>query len=376
VFLCDSANSKLLCKASRGSRSGLARKLELHADEGAIGPLIGHGNARLLDLSDLPRATPGEQALAELALLVVAPVRTPEKNAGLLLVGGSQMTEGGPLPVALGRLGESLGGALTRFDHQHEARARFQDLERASREIVTHQRESEIFLATAIHELRTPLSGIVSYSEVLADYYDTLSDDERRSFCTTLNNQCKTIMGLVDQLFDFTRLESGKLTLDAESIQINELVRSAIDLMSPVAADRGLRLKGHLSALGPVVLDPTKVRQCVLNLLSNAMKFTPEGGTITVRLSADAHGVEIQVSDTGRGIPREELDRIFDLFHSGSTRTTGKSLGLGLYLVKSFVELHGGEMSVESQPGEGSTFGFTLPWEPPDLSADREPSAA
>lgn len=254
--------------------------------------------------------------------------------------------------------------------------SRVQVLERANRELIEHHRQSEIFLATATHELRTPLSGIVSYAEVLAEYYDTISDDERRSLCQALHQQCKAMMGLVDELFDFARLQSGRLTLEAEPIRVSELVASACDVVQLPAAERGLRIERQLADLGPVVLDPTKIRQCVLNLLSNAVKFTEPGGVIIVRLGAAAEGIEVAVTDTGPGIRPEEVGQIFEIFHSGAVRRGAKSLGLGLYLVKSFVELHGGNVWVESQPGEGSTFAFALPWTPPRASLALDTDAA
>jgi signal transduction histidine kinase len=181
------------------------------------------------------------------------------------------------------------------------------------------------------------------------------------------------MMGLVDELFDFARLESGRLTLDAEPTRVGELVGSAIDLLAPVAAERGLRIERQVADPEPVVLDPTKIRQCVLNLLTNAIKFTPDGGTISVQLTSDAEGVQVAISDTGRGITPEEMGRIFDLFNTGAGDSKG--LGLGLYLVKSFVELHGGRVWVRSRPGEGSTFAFALPWNPPRASLELESAA-
>jgi signal transduction histidine kinase len=362
--------------ACHGARSGLATDIVVHTEEGAIGAVTLSGLPAVLGARELAHGPPAERALAGLGDLIVVPLRSQGKRNGLLLIGGGCVLEGDDSLLVLDRVGEGLGSVVAQHARQREASDRLQTLDRVNRELLDHQRESEIFLATAIHELRTPLSGIVSYAEVLADYYDTLSVQERRSFLATLNVQCKTIMGLVDQLFDFARLESGKLALDAESTQVSELVRSAVDVMSPVATERGLRLESHIANLGPVLLDPTKIRQCVLNLVSNAMKFTPAPGRVSVRLSAGAEGIEIRVSDTGKGIPPDELQRIFELFHSGATRTTGKSLGLGLYLVKSFVELHGGKMLVESRPGEGSTFGFALPWGSREGRVARESSAA
>jgi signal transduction histidine kinase len=294
---------------------------------------------------------------------------------GVLLVGGAPALKNESCRTAINLLGENLGSALIRIEREANSPQAAPPASPAG-SLAEHNRQMEVFLATATHELRAPLSGIVSYAEVLSDYFDTLSDAERRSLCSALNQQCKALMGLVDELFDLARIRSGRLTLDAQPTNTRELVGSAIDLLSPVAAERNLHLECHLEDAKQVVLDPIKIRQCVLNLLTNAIKFTADGGTIRVELSSEATGIRVAVTDTGRGVAPEEIEKIFDLFHTGAGRADSKSLGLGLYLVKSFVELHGGRVWVRSSPGEGSTFGFALPWSPPRANVELESHAA
>ena len=387
VLLLDAEGKVLEVRARDGKRSAVAADLRIPVSEGAIGRVARSGRSAVLDAAELagPPAR-AEHALGQLGAVAVVPVRLKAQIAGVLLAGGgtgASGADGTTIPLAdersitaLGLFAESLGSALSRLEREQRIGGRNSVLERANRELVDHNRQTEVFLATATHELRTPLSGILSYAEVLADYYDTLADDERRSIASSLNHQCQTMMGLVEELFDFARLESGRLTLDAEPTRASELVSSAVDLMAAVAAEHGLRFERQIAELGPVVLDPTKIRQCVLNLLSNAIKFTPAGGTISVRLTASAEGIEVAVADTGQGIPAEELDRVFELFYSGAGRGGQKSLGLGLYLVRSFVELHGGKVWVRSRPGEGSTFAFAVPWHSPRANLEPESRAA
>jgi signal transduction histidine kinase len=200
-----------------------------------------------------------------------------------------------------------------------------------------------------------------------------MSDDERRPLCTELNDQCKAMMGLVDELFDFARLESGRLTLDTEETRIGELVTSAIDIMEPYAREREIEVERQIDIDLPVVLDPTKIRQCVLNLISNAIKFSDPGGRVTISVEPCKDRVQVTVADTGRGIEPEELDHVFELYRSTAGRKAKgvKGLGLGLYLVKNFIELHEGEIQVWSVPGDGSTFRFILPRKPGRASADQ-----
>jgi signal transduction histidine kinase len=376
VFLQSPDGEGIELKACDGAHLDVLRRLKIKEGEGVIGEVIAHGRPTVFRPVDLVGASGNDRLLAQLGVLVVLPVRVNAAYAGALIVSGGESLADTESVAAMALFSESLGSALARIGKQREAESRTMALERVNRELTEHQRKAEVFLATATHELRTPLSGIVSYAEVLADYYDSLSDQERRALCVSLSQQCKTMTGLVDDLFDFVRLESGRLTLDAESTSAAELVISAVNLMAPVAAERGLRIEQQIPDIGSAMLDSTKIRQCVLNLLSNAIKFTEPGGSITVKAAAHPKGVEVTVTDTGRGVSAEDQDRIFNLYQSGSTRRADKSLGLGLYLVKSFVELHGGQVWVKSEIGRGSTFGFSLPWAPPGMSASQPPHAA
>ncbi len=364
VFLAD-GDGPLELRAAHGREQHVVTGAELRAGSGPLGEVALIGKPLHIAGADLATGVRGERALSDLPVVAAFPVRSGPRIAGVLVVGGGRVLAEETTLTALGLFADSLGAALARVERERRADGRNLTLERANRELVEHHRQSEIFLATATHELRTPLSGIVSYSEVLADYYDTIADDERRWLASALNHQCKALMGLVDELFDFARLQSGRLTLDAELVRVHEIVASACDVVQPAARELGITIERQLADLGPVMLDPTKIRQCVLNLLSNAIKFTEPRSTVTVRLSAAAQGIEVAVTDTGPGIPEHEVERIFEIFHSGPARRGTKSLGLGLYLVKSIIELHGGTVAVKSQPGMGSTFAFTLPWAPP-----------
>ena len=376
VFLQSAGGEEIELKACDGGHLDVLRRMKIKEGVGKIGEVIAHGRPTVFRPVDLVDAAGNDRLLAQLGVTVVLPVRVNAAFTGALIVSGGEWLGDPDAVAAMGLFSESLGSALARIGKQREAESRTMALERVNRELTEHQRKAEVFLATATHELRTPLSGIVSYAEVLADYYDSLSDQERRALCVSLSQQCKTMTGLVDDLFDFVRLESGRLSLDAESTSAAELVISAVNLMAPVAAERGLRIEQHIPDIGSAMLDSTKIRQCVLNLLSNAIKFTEPGGSIVVKAAAHPKGVEVTVTDTGRGVSPEDQDRIFNLYQSGSNRRADKSLGLGLYLVKSFVELHGGQVWVKSELGRGSTFGFSLPWAPPGMSVGQPPHAA
>ncbi len=379
ILLIEDEGGPLAMAAAHGPATADLAGMQVKVGDGLVGRIARYGKGVAIASRQLQ--APGhraEAALRSVPFLLMVPIRVRSEILGVLIVGGGKSLARNNRLSLLSIFAESLGWVITRDTETRSLRERGLRYEQANRELVDVNRKGEIFLATATHELRTPLSGIVSYAEVLADYYDTMTDGERRPLCTELNDQCKTMMGLVDELFDFARLESGRLTLDPEETRIGELVASAIDLMEATAAKHDITIERQLNVDLPIIVDPTKIRQCLLNLISNAVKFTEPGGTVSVSLDMEGDLVQVTISDTGRGIEPEELDRIFELYRSTAGRKVKgvKGLGLGLYLVKSFIELHRGSIQVWSVPGEGSTFRFSLPRSPGRLASGSDVARA
>jgi two-component system sensor histidine kinase BarA len=235
------------------------------------------------------------------------------------------------------------------------------------------------FLATVSHELRTPLTSIIGYSEMLSEGLAGPLADEQLEYVRTIMEKGESLLGLITSLLDLTKIEAGKLRLVAAPFSLGELVQTAITSVHPQAAKKGLSIQVDLSSgLQRPELDGEKIRQCLVNLLGNAVKFTPRGGRITVRATRSVRTpgsgggrfdgpesyFELAVEDTGVGIPADQRERIFDTFYQvdgSSTREYGGT-GLGLSIVRSYVEAHGGEVLVDSEVGKGSTFTLILPW--------------
>jgi signal transduction histidine kinase len=235
------------------------------------------------------------------------------------------------------------------------------------------------FLATVSHELRTPLTSIIGYSEMLSEGLAGSLTGEQLEYVRTIMEKGESLLGLITSLLDLTKIEAGKLRLSPAPFSLGELVQSAISSVHPQAAKKGLSIQVDLAnGLPRPELDPEKIRQCLVNLLGNAVKFTPKGGRILVRASRSermpsASGgrfdgpenyFELSVQDTGIGISADQKERIFDTFYQvdgSSTREFGGT-GLGLSIVRSYVEAHGGEVLVESEVARGSTFTLLLPW--------------
>ena len=217
------------------------------------------------------------------------------------------------------------------------------------------------FLATVSHEFRTPLNGIIGMADLLDD---TGPDPEQASYLRALRTSGDTLLSLVDGLLDFARLEAGRLDLAEERFEVGLLVETVAELMAPRAEAKGLELASHLAPDLPshLIGDRDRLRQILLNLVGNAIKFTDHGG-VGLCLSQAAGGIEIAVSDTGIGIPADRLEAIFEEFEQAETESVRRQegTGLGLAIVRRLATLMGGDVQVESEVGQGSIFRITLP---------------
>jgi len=234
------------------------------------------------------------------------------------------------------------------------------------------------FLSTLSHELRTPLNAVYGWATML-ERGQLGAEQAQRALQIILRNVNAQVR-LIDDLLDLSRVASGKLRLAVQPVDLQRVVEEALDGIRPAAAAKNIRLQPVLASPGgPVSGDPDRLQQVVWNLLSNAVKFTPKGGRVQIQLQRVSSHVELLVSDTGQGIQPDLLPYVFDRLRQGdssSTRSHG-GLGLGLALVRHFVELHGGIVFAES-PGEGrgATFVVKLPLmtaRPSELAAERTP---
>jgi PAS domain S-box-containing protein len=236
---------------------------------------------------------------------------------------------------------------------EHQARSRAEEANQIKDE----------FLATISHELRTPLSAILGWTALLRD--GILDQSKARQALEIIERNAKTQAQLIEDLLDVSRIVTGKLRLDVRPVMLASVIESAVSAVKPMAEAKDIRLQSTLdSNAGPVFGDAGRLQQVVWNLVNNAIKFTPRGGRVQIRLERINSHLEIAVSDTGIGIPIEFLPQVFDRFRqadSGTTRQHG-GLGLGLAIVRQLVELHGGRVSAESAgEGQGSTFRVRLP---------------
>jgi signal transduction histidine kinase len=230
------------------------------------------------------------------------------------------------------------------------------------------------FLATVSHELRTPLTSVIGYSEMLSEGLAGPMNMEQSEYVATILERSQTLLGLISSMLDITQIEAGKVHMNFEPISLGELVRVSLASVRPLLAKKKLTIAAHIPTSSDAVGDKERLKQALINLLNNAIKFTLPQGKISVVLTEKGHQAELNapgyrlwVEDTGIGIPKDQLDNVFHSFFqvdSSSTREFGGA-GLGLAIVKGFVEGHGGVVRVISASNQGSRFTIVLPVTPP-----------
>jgi signal transduction histidine kinase len=237
-------------------------------------------------------------------------------------------------------------------------------LERKNAELVEAGRQQSLLLANVTHELRTPIHGICGLSDLVeSGVYGPVSDRQKDAH-EEIQRSARTLLRLIDDLLEVVRGDAGKLELRKDEVALDEHLPDVLASMSAVVGTRDLTLDLELHPdLCPIATDRTKLTQILVNLLANAVKFTPDGGRITLRARQSAETTELSVSDTGKGIAPEDRDRIFEAFRQidGSAEREYGGVGLGLAVVQRLAALLGGEIRVESELGRGSTFTLALP---------------
>lgn len=250
---------------------------------------------------------------------------------------------------------EQANDQLTRTnDELNEANARLREL--------TQMKEE--FLALTTHDLRSPLtviSGVINF--FTSGRLGQLSPEQTK-MVSMMERNTQSLIELVNDLLDASKIESGTLRLDPVSTDLRATISEACEAIEPLARNKSLTLTQDIPSSLPLVrADRPKLRRIFVNLLSNAIKFTAPGGKVLVKAERDGDAVRVSVVDTGVGIAKEDIARLFDKYEQARSRATSreKGTGLGLYITKQLVELHGGQITVNSKVGEGSTFSFTLP---------------
>jgi len=223
-----------------------------------------------------------------------------------------------------------------------------------------------LFLTTVSHEIKTPITPIKAQLQmILKGYFGKLSKDQEKSLSTILDN-IERLNNLISDILDVSRIEAGTIKFVIEKCRIEDVVRASIDSMKEFANSKGIKIEREVEECGEMEFDRSRIMQVVINLINNAIKFTPPGGKVVVGVRRRRNGAIVFVKDTGIGIPKNKLKAIFKPFYqvdSAYNRRFGGA-GLGLSICKGIVEYHGGRIWAESEVGKGSVFYFFLPQKP------------
>ena len=243
----------------------------------------------------------------------------------------------------------------------------FREIQEKSAQLEIANKHKSEFLANMSHELRTPLNAIIGFSEVLLERMFGEVNEKQADYLKDIHESGRHLLSLINDILDLSKIEAGRMELELSTFHLPTAITNAMTLIRERAQRHSIALGLEVDQrLGEFSADERKVKQILLNLLSNAVKFTPDGGRVDVSAKLDTTKVEIAVKDTGIGIAQEDQEKVFAEFVQVGRDYTRKAegTGLGLALTKRFIELHGGEIHLASQPGKGSTFTVTLPIRP------------
>ncbi len=234
------------------------------------------------------------------------------------------------------------------------------------------------FLANMSHELRTPLNAINGFSEIMAsEMFGPLGHPRYKEYSGDILSSGQHLLSLINDILDMSKIEAGKMQLRFEAVTIDEVVDDTLRLVRQRADKAGLKLRTHLPTLPEIQADFRALKQILLNLLTNAVKFTPQGGTITISAAVTDDNIHLSVADTGVGIPEKALARLAKPFEQVENQfsKTKEGTGLGLALTKSLIEMHNGRMEIDSEVGKGTTIHVILPITQPAARPDRDDAA-
>ena len=278
---------------------------------------------------------------------------------------GTLVVLAGPFTPTFGpeettRTQQLMSAFVTALDRRHL----IVQLEESNAALKDANKHKSVFLANMSHELRTPLNAIIGFSELLTDARDGQFDEAtRRRFLSQILTSGKHLLSLINDILDLSKVEAGQMELRLQTVSVAESVEQVVKTVEPLVRKKNLTLAANVAGVGDVLADGGKLRQMLLNLISNAIKFTPEGGTVTIGALRLNDNVEISVADTGIGIADSDQKQIFQEFHQVDPGPGRKheGTGLGLALTRRFALLHGGDVHVTSRVNKGSVFTLSLP---------------
>ncbi|MFH1503944.1 MAG: ATP-binding protein [Candidatus Omnitrophota bacterium] len=270
----------------------------------------------------------------------------------------------GGLSLALKKTLERYREKKERQRLEAETKEYAKKLEKANEQLKKLDQMKDNFISMVSHELRTPLTTMKEFTSIIADEIPGKLTKDQKEYIGIIQGNIDRLARLINDLLDISKIEAGKLELKKEFVNITKLVKDTVTTLKPKLDEKQIEIKTSFAIAQPnIYIDPDKIIQVFTNLISNAIKFTPEKGQIIVEITDKEKEIECCVNDTGRGISREDIDKVFDKFQQfGRAAGAGtQGTGLGLAISKELIQAHKGEIRVESELDKGSKFIFTLP---------------
>jgi len=318
--------------------------------------------AQISELTSHLRQIPEGVSRLTLAGAETSVIKLPVRG---LSAPGTLVILSGPFTPGFGedemtRMRQVLSSFVTALDRRHL----IVQLERSNVALQEANLHKSVFLANMSHELRTPLNAIIGFSELLTDARDGQFDEATRTrFLSQILTSGRHLLGLINDILDLSKVEAGQMELRLHTVSVAEVVDQVVKTVEPLVAKKAIKLRADVDGAGEVLADAGKLKQMLLNLVSNAIKFTPEGGAVSIAAKRLKDTIEISVADNGIGIAEADQRQIFKEFHQVDHGPGRKheGTGLGLALTKRFAVLHGGDVRVMSSEEKGSTFTLSLP---------------
>jgi signal transduction histidine kinase/CheY-like chemotaxis protein len=372
VFLLDEDGKALSAIATFPFTESLGKVAHFELGEGIVGWAA--QRRKVVSVADATK----DQRFKNLELahpprsFLVMPLESPQRLVGALTLARREVqpftnVEQAVMQIIASQAAISIDNARLYAAQQRqvdEIAAQKRELEIANAQIAEISRLKSEFLANMSHELRTPLNAILGFSEILKDNLVDLTAEQKQECLQNIHTSGKHLLELVNDVLDLSKIEAGRMELSYDRFGVLDAVREVHNVIRSLSERRDIDLSINIEPNDlEVRADKSKFKQVLYNLLSNAIKFTAQGGRVWVNGKADDGDLIVDVGDTGVGIPEEHHARIFDEFYQLGNATTRQveGTGLGLSLTRRLVDLHGGSISLESEPGKGSVFTFKLP---------------
>jgi signal transduction histidine kinase len=361
IYVFDEAHQEFKLRATHGTDGAMIAAIQdqrIHTEERVAQAAAQRAAVQVPDLLNEPSSPVVNIIIrAGYRAVLVVPLLRPGEVAGILVVRRKQP----------GEFPKSTIDLLETFADQsvlaiQNARL-FREIEEKGRELEIASKHKSQFLANMSHELRTPLNAILGYAELILDSIYGEPSDKMRTVLERLQANGRHLLGLINDVLDLSKIEAGQLTLSLDDYSLSDVVRGVVSSVEPLAAEKRLAFKAEVAPDLPTGRgDGRRLSQVLFNLVGNAIKFTDKG-EVAIRAFARDGAFTVAVCDTGPGIAAADQAKIFEEFQQADSSTTRKKggTGLGLSIAKRIIEMHGGRIWVESEPGKGSTFCFTLP---------------